>query len=215
MRALRLMLLPLLLAACENPFGGDVGRALSGAFGPTATQLDRMLIAEMESGEVDSAATQVRVGLGRRTATAMLIQQQGNRRMWRAPGGVVVETDGARVVATSGLRTIIMGTRFDGPDPLQAPSALLERSAETRRLVDLAADSREPATMRFGIAFDCFLRAARTEEQGILLVEERCRASGLSAVVNLFWAEEASGRVLQAEQWVGTGQPPMVISFAP
>lgn len=215
MRAPGLLLLPLLLAACDTPLGGDAGRILSGAFGPTATQLDRLLIAEMESGEVDPAAPQVRVGLGRRTVTAMLIQQQGSRRMWRAPGGVVLETDDARVVATSGLRTTIMGTRFDGPDPLQSPAALVERSAEARRLVDLSGEARDPASMRFGIAFDCFLRAAPSEEPGILLVEERCRASGLSSVVNLFWAEEQSGRIIQAEQWVGTGLPPMVISFAP
>jgi hypothetical protein len=214
MRALLPLLLLAPLAACETPAGGDVGRILGGALTPQERAIDRLLIAEVESGQVDSAAPQLRLALGRRNATAVLIQQQGSRRMWRAPGGVVVETDGARVVATSGLPTMIMATRFDGPDPLAAPAALLERSAEARRLVDLADDARNPASMRFGIAFDCFLRAARTEEAGILLVEERCRASGLSAVVNLFWADEASGQVLQAEQWVGTRMQPMVLSFA-
>lgn len=213
MRAILPFLLLAALAGCDTPAGGDVGRILGSSFAPQAREIDRLLIAEVESGQVDAAAPQLRLALGRRNVTAVLIQQQGNRRMWRAPGGVVVETDGARVVATSGLPTMIMATRFDGPDPLQAPSALLERSGEGRRLVDLAGDPRDPASMRFGIAFDCFLRAARTEEAGILLVEERCRASGLSAVVNLFWTDEASGQVLQAEQWVGTGMQPMVLSF--
>lgn len=215
MRALRLLALFLPLAACEAPRGGEAGRILASAFGAGPSALERLLIAEQESGEVDQAAPQIRLRLGRRTATAVLVQQQGSRRMWRAPGGVVVETDGARVVGTAGLPTIIMGTRFDGPDPLSAPAGLVDRAAEARRVVDLAGEGRDPASMRFGVAFDCTLRAAPAQEEGVLFVEERCRAGGLSPVVNRFWAEEASGRVLTAEQWVGSGLPPMVISFAP
>lgn len=196
-----------LLAACGNAGSGDFTSALFGGGEP-----DRLAIAEAESAEVEGPAT-LRLGLGRRTATAALVQTQGNRRMWRAPGGVVVATDGARVVATSGLPTIIMATRFDGPDPLADPKALLERSAETRRLVDLSGAARDPASMRFGLAFDCRLRAARTEEEGVLMVEERCRVPGLSPVTNLFWVDEASGQITQAEQWVGTGLRPMVLDF--
>ena len=33
--------------------------------------------------------------------------------------------DGARVVATSGLPEVLAATRFDGPDPLANPAALL------------------------------------------------------------------------------------------
>jgi len=174
---------------------------------------DRLAIAEAESEE-DGDGRQVRFALGSRTATAVLIQQQGERRMWRAPGGVVVATDGPRVVATAGLRQIVMATRFDGPDPLDDPRALLERSAEVRRLVDISGASRSPETMRFGIAFDCRLRADRTEE-GMILVVERCRVPGFSPVTNRFWASAETGQVGFAEQWVGPGMGPLRLDFEP
>ncbi len=221
MRHVPILGLLLLLAACGSGQQGDASgmpRAALGGLGlaassDTPAEPDRLAIAEAESADVDAAAPRLRLGLGPRTATAVLIQQQGKRRLWRAPGGVVVATDGARVVGTSGLPTLIMSTRFDGPDPLDNPVALLGRSAEARRLVDQSGASREPSAMRFGLAFDCRLRAARTEEAGVVLVEERCRVPGLSPVVNSFWADEASGRVTHAEQWVGTGLPRMVLVF--
>lgn len=210
----------LFLAACGSDGAtSGMARAVMGGLGlplprdATPPEPDRLAIAEAESAEVDAAAPQLRLGLGPRTATAVLIQQQGNRRMWRAPGGVVVATDGPRVVATSGLPMLITATRFDGPDPLDAPVQLIGRSAEARRLVDVSGAGRDPASMRFGIAFDCRLRAARTEEAGVVLVEERCRVPGQAPVVNSFWANEASGRVTHAEQWVGTGMPRMVLVF--
>lgn len=175
---------------------------------------DRLAIAEIESGEAEESGEVLRMALGRRRASAVLIQQQGTRRMWRAPGGVVVATDGARVVGTAGLPQIVMGTRFDGPDPLADPRALLTRTAETRRLVDVSGASRDPSGMRFGLSFDCRLRAAETED-GYILVEERCRVPGLSPVVNRFWAERESGAVGYAEQWIGPGLGPLALDFQP
>lgn len=175
---------------------------------------DRLAIAEAESTEAEEQGEVLRLALGRRRASAALIQQQGTQRMWRAPGGVVVATDGARVVSTAGLPQMVMGTRFDGPDPLTDPRALLTRSAETRRLVDVSGASRDPSSMRFGLSFDCRLRAAETED-GYILVEERCRVPGLSPVVNLFWAEKESGAVGYAEQWIGPGIGPLALDFQP
>jgi hypothetical protein len=83
---------------------------------------DRMAIAAAESADEEQDGPQlVRLALGRREASATLIQEQGQRRLWRAPGGVVVSTDGARIVATAGLPQMVMATRFDGPDPLEDP----------------------------------------------------------------------------------------------
>jgi hypothetical protein len=221
MRNAPILGLLLLLAACGGGQGGGTSGAIRAVLGGLGLPMpgdppaepDRLAIAEAESPEVDRAAPQLRLGLGARTASALLIQQQGNRRLWHAPGGVVVATDGARVVATSGLPTLITGTRFDGPDPLENPLELLGRSTEARRLVDQSGAARDPASMRFGLAFDCRLRATRTAEAGVVLVEERCRVPGLAPVVNSFWAEETSGRVTHAEQWVGTGLPQMVLVF--
>lgn len=176
---------------------------------------DRLSIAEAESAEAEGEGVEIiRLSLGSRRASATLIQQQGSRRMWRAPGGVVVATDGPRVVGTSGLRQMVMGTRFDGADPLSDPRALLTRSAEARRLVDISGAARDPAGMRFGLAFDCRLRAAETED-GYILVEERCRVPSLSPVVNRFWAERETGVVAYAEQWIGPGLGPLALDFDP
>lgn len=93
--------------------------------------------------------------------------------------------------------------------------ALLDQPAEARRLVDLMRADREPAGMRFGIAVQCRLHAARTAaDETLLLVEERCRARGAPAFTNRFWADAESGAVLRSEQWVGQGVPPMVVEFS-
>ncbi len=204
-----ILLLPvcLLLAGCgaTQPFGGGFFR----------TEPDRLAIAEVESPEVEEEGVEViRLSLGRRRASATLIQQQGTRRMWRAPGGVVVATEGARVVGTSGLAQMVTATRFDGTDPLNDPRALVARSAEARRLVDIAGASRDPASMRFGLSFDCRLRAADTAD-GYILVEERCRVPGLSPVINRFWADAQTGVVGFAEQWIGPGIGPLSLDFDP
>ena len=178
---------------------------------------DPLAIAEREAaataGEEAPAEPRLELSLGQRRATATLLQRQGEHRLWRAPGGVVVATERARVVATAGLAQMVTGTRFDGPDPLEDPLPLLRRSAEARRLVDVSPRSREPSGMRFGLAFDCRLRATGTQDEHVILVEERCRAAGLSPVLNRFWVDERNGRVSMAEQWVGPGIPPLLLEF--
>jgi len=203
----------LLLAILLLLTGCGANSPLTGLF--SGAEPSRLAIAEAESPEVEEEGIEtIRLSLGRRRATATLIQQQGTRRMWRAPGGVVVATDGARVVGTSGLPQMIMSTRFDGADPLSDPRALIGRSAEARRLVDLSGASRDPTTMRFGLSFDCRLRAANTAD-GYILVEERCRVPGLSPVINRFWADAETGVVGYAEQWAGPGIGPLALDFDP
>ena len=169
-----------------------------------------------ESGADNGPALRIRVG--GRTAQAALVSEQGERRLWRAGAGVVVATDGGRVVATSGLREVLVATRLDGPDPLASPADLLDRPAEARRLVDLMRSDRQPQGMRFGVSVRCRLRAsplAGTDAAAaVLLVEERCRAGAEGAHTNRFWADAATGAVLRAEQWVGPGLPPMLVEFS-
>ncbi len=168
-----------------------------------------------ESGADTGPALRLRVG--GRPARAALVSEQGERRLWRAGAGLAVATDGGRVVATSGLREVLVATRFDGPDPLSAPAELLDRPAEARRLVDLMRSDRQPQGMRFGVPVRCRLRAsplAGDAAAGGLLVEERCRAGAEGAHTNRFWADSATGAVLRAEQWVGPGLPPMTVEFS-
>lgn len=209
-----LCLVPLLLAGCGASWDGAV-RAVGDRLGLGDGEPDRLAIAQAESGDEDEGVTVLRLALGRRQATATLIQQLGERRLWRAPGGVVVQTDGPRVVATAGLPQTVMATRFDGPDPLEDPVALLGRSVEARRVVDLGTPGRDPATMRFGVSFDCRLRGFRTEEEHAILVEETCRATGMRRITNQFWADARTNRVGFAEQWVGAGMPLLALDFEP
>jgi hypothetical protein len=167
-----------------------------------------------EATESTAQGPALRLRVGGRTANATLLSEQGDRRLWRAGAGIVVATDGGRVVATSGLREVLVATRFDGPDPLASPAELLDHPAEARRLVDLMRSDRQPQGMRFGVPVRCRLRASTlAEDAAVLLVEERCRAGGEGAHLNRFWAEAATGTVLRAEQWVGPGLPPMTVDF--
>jgi len=154
----------------------------------------------------------LRLAQGRRESDARLIAQQGERRMWRTRGGVVVATDGVRVVATSGLPTMLAATRFDGPDPMADPAALLSRGADARRVVDLMTASRDPASMRFGIALDCRLASAPSAEAETLIITETCRGEGLGLVRNRFWMDRESRSVHTSEQWIGPRTAPLRIS---
>ena len=201
------LLLPLLLALAGC--GGLGGDLLGDLFerGPPAdlppppdrTPASRMAAAPPEEPSLS-------LSVGRRRVVATLIEQNGERRMWRSPDGTVVATDGVRVVATAGLPVWLAATRLDGPDPLEDPTALAGRPATARRSVDLMRPGREPADMRFGVSLECRLGAVRTAEA--LLVTERC--GGGASFTNRYWAEPETGSIWRSEQWVG-GDAPMVV----
>lgn len=195
----------LLLAGCSLGGGGDplwtqVTDAIEEAFGATGAE------AEPEgAGAVPEGAIALRIGERRTYGT--LVQERGERRLWRSPGGFVVMTDGARVTATAGLREVLVATRYDGPDPLADPLSLLDRPGSSRRLIDLTRADRKPEGMRFGVALDCRLRAERTEDPSLVLVAESCRGGRLGTVANRFWVAADGGAVVRSEQWIGPGLP--------
>jgi hypothetical protein len=206
-----LALFALLLGGCGNTGMAGLLPALG-----WSEVLQRLPVATEEEPVADPAAGRaIRLWIGRRGTRAALLQELGERRLWRTPSGVVVATDGGRVVATSGLREVLAATRFDGPDPLANPTALLDRTVEARRMIDLMRADREPAGMRFGIAVECRLRAERTEDAAVLLVEERCRAGREGRFTNRYWVAPEGGAVLRAEQWVGPGVPTLALEFSP
>jgi hypothetical protein len=134
----------------------------------------------------------------------------GARQLWRGAGNIAVQTDGARVVATAGLPQSVMATRFDGPDPLADPRALVGREATARRTVDLAGVDRDPASMLFGLTLECVLRGRG--EGSWILVEERC-GGDVAAFTNGFWAEPATGLVRRSEQWAGDASAPLSLQL--
>ena len=154
----------------------------------------------------------LRLGQGRRESDARLISPQGERRMWRTRGGVVVATDGIRIVATAGLPVMVAATRFDGPDPIADPQSLIPRGADARRVVDVMTASREPAQMRFGITLNCRLSSAPSEESDTVIITETCRGEGLGVIRNRFWMDRESRAIHTSEQWVGPRTAPMRVS---
>ena len=199
MRAVLVLLPILLLAGC--------GQTLWAGLVPDHRPPEP---AEIDAVMPDGPA--LRLTLRGRESLAVLVQEAGERRLWRTAGNRVVETDGGRVVATAGFGEMLAATRFDGPDPLADAAMLLDRPAMARRLVDLMRADRAAEGMRFGVPVECRLAAQHTEEAAVLLVEERCRAEGAGRFTNRFWVAEG-GAVLRAQQWIGPGLPMLTVDF--
>ena len=155
----------------------------------------------------------LRVTLRGRTSYATLVQETGDRRLWRTGAHHVIETDGDRITATSGFGEVLAATRVEGPDPLADAVALVDQPAVARRMVDLMQADRAPEGMRFGVPVECTLRAAPTEDAAVLLVEERCSAPGAGRFTNRFWVSAEGGAVLQSRQWIGPNAPALTIEF--
>ncbi|MCS6931611.1 MAG: YjbF family lipoprotein [Acetobacteraceae bacterium] len=192
----RLCSLPLvlLLAGCAAPPAP-----------PTPASVQAEPLAAPRPGPVEPALLAESEG---RRILLRLQQANGEQRLWRSPDGLVLATNGARVVASAGGAVWLAATRFDTPDPLDDPAALLGRRAEARRLVDLASASRDPAEMRFGVVVECRLSAEPVIEQGenAILVTETCEGTG-QRFPNRFWADARDGRIIRSEQWAGGAQP--------
>ncbi len=210
----RALPLCLLLAACE---GATTAEVLRTALWPLplphglfeASEEAPRARWDIEEGEGRGEGPELLLTLGSRRARARLVQEEGERRLWRSRGGVVVATDGPRIVATAGLPEVLASTRFEGPDGLASP-----REAdgwEGTRIVDLAGRGADPARMRFGIRLECRMRALTTEATEVLLLEETCR--GGARFVNRFWADARSGGVFRSEQWIGEGLPALRVDY--
>ena len=206
-------LLCLLLPAACGPFLSD--DILPSSLVPTALTEAIFGTGEPEA-EWDSEPTQppqgeaaLALSLGSRRGVATLLQEEGERRLWRTPGGVAVATDGARVVATAGLRQVLAATRFDGTDLLARLPELGEGEFRATRVVDLMRSATNPTRMRFGVRLDCRMSVGPAPVEDTLLVTETCR--GGARFTNYFWADARSYAVFRSEQWVGDDLPPLVV----
>src|SRR3982751_229500 len=113
-----LILLPLFLGACEAPDMAEMGRTADNALRASVflpPRQDGLLphryeppsgaLEEVEVAVTDGPTLLVTYGSQRKMMT--MIQGNGEQRMWRSPDGMVLATDGARVVATGGTATNI------------------------------------------------------------------------------------------------------------
>jgi hypothetical protein len=191
----RLSILLLLLAGCAGVPG----------LSPAPPRLVAETLAAPRSGPAEPALL---AEAGGRRSLLRLVQANGEQRLWRSPDGLALATHGARLVASAGGAVWLAATRFDTPDPLDAPAALLGRRGEARRLVDIATASRDPAEMRFGVVVDCRLSAEPVIERGenAILVIETCTGTG-QRFPNRFWADARDGRIIRSEQWAGGAEP--------
>ncbi|CAH0188204.1 YjbF family lipoprotein [Roseomonas sp. CECT 9278] len=208
-----LLLSALLLGACGNTTGADVLRVMVWPI-PLPDSLFEASTALPEAdwttaGEAVQAEAALALTLGSRRGVATLVQAEGERRMWRTAGGVVVATEGPRIVATAGLREVVAATRFDGVDPLTRIGELGSTAVSGARVVDVMRSETDPSRMRFGLRLDCRVSVAPAEVEDTLLVRETCR--GAATFTNRFWADARSYAVFRSEQWVGEGLPPLVV----
>jgi hypothetical protein len=198
MRLLLLALLVLLTGCGSSPWA----------------DLTRELNASNPSGDIrEPDGPALRLALNGRATYARLLQESGNRKLWRSASGLVVATEGGRVVATSGAGEILVTTRFDGADPLTDPNALLDEVTPAHRSIDLMGPNRTPESMRFGVSVECRMVASRSTDPAFLLVEEQCRAPSEGQFTNRFWVEAESGAVVRAEQWIGPGVGMLGVEF--
>ena len=196
-----LLLLPW-LAGCGDTLSGQALRGI-------LPRLDLQAEAEPdEPAPPHAAGADALQLLAPRRDTLLPVSRTGDNRLWRGRGRLALATDGPRIVATAGLPQMVMATRFDGPDPLDDPRALVGQPARLRRTVDLAGADRDPRSMRFGLTLDCTLRGH--VEGDWILVQERCAGGGIS-FTNRFWAEAATGEVRRSEQWAGDAVPMLVV----
>ena len=161
---------------------------------------------QLEQPEGEAA---LRLSLGSRQGVATLLQEEGDRRLWRTPGGVAVATDGARVVVTAGLRQVLAATRFDGTDLLARLPELGVGQWRATRVVDVMRSATDPTRMRFGVRLNCSMTVAPAPIEDTLLITETC--SGGARFTSRFWADARSYAVFRSEQWVGDDLPPLVI----
>lgn len=204
------------LGACGNTTGADILRL---AIWPIPVPDSLFVSPDRPEGEWDPAGATppdagpgLALSLGSRHTVARLLHEEGERRLWRSAGGVVVATEGPRVVATGGLREILATSRFEGADPLQRATGIGTEDHSYTRVVDLMRSGSDPARMRFGLRLQCRLRPRATEAPDIVLFEERCQ--GAARFTNRFWADATTRAVFRSEQWVGEDLPPLVIEGA-
>lgn len=187
------VLLALLLPACAAPDW------LPNPFTPT----------EAEEDEPRDDQPILRLTRAGRGGFARVVQDQGRTRLWRSRDGVVIATEGARVIGTAGLPSMLVALRFDGPDPLANPRALRGNPQESRRLLDLSGPARDPRSMQFGVPVQCRVTAAVEPDDAAMTVTERCTSPAFRPFRNWFFVDLGTGTITDSEQWVGPDTPPL------
>jgi hypothetical protein len=150
--------------------------------------------------------------IGEDAGLARPVRQEGPRRFWRMDEGFVFVTEGARVVATAGLPTMLLASSPIGEDPLRRAAKPGPGPRRLAHSLDFAGADGRPDQMRFGQVVQCRMEAEEPAIGGLIERVEICE--GAAVFTNRFWFRATDGALIRAEQWIGRGLPPLRLEVA-
>ena len=150
--------------------------------------------------------------LGQDAGRARPVREEGPRRFWRMDQGFVFVTEGARVVATAGLPTMLLASAPIGEDPLRRTAPLGPAPVRVAHSVDLSGAEGRPEQMRFGQVLQCRIEAEEPAIGGLIERVEICE--GAAGFTNRFWFRAADRVLIRSEQWIGRGLPLLRLEVA-
>jgi hypothetical protein len=150
--------------------------------------------------------------LGQDAGPARLVREEGPRRFWRMDQGFVFVTEGARVVATAGLPTMLLASAPIGEDPLRQAAPLGRATLRVAHSFDLSGAAGRPEQMRFGQVVQCRIEAEEPAIGGLIERVEICE--GAAFFTNRFWFRATDRALIRSEQWIGRDVPPLRLEVA-
>jgi hypothetical protein len=126
--------------------------------------------------------------------------------------GFVFVTEGARVVATAGLPTMLLASAPIGEDPLRRAAPLGPTPVRVAHSLDLSGADGRPEQMRFGQVVQCRIEAEEPAIGGVIERVEICE--GAAFFTNRFWFRAADRVLIRSEQWIGRDVPPLRLEVA-
>jgi|1048.fasta_scaffold20733_2 hypothetical protein len=150
--------------------------------------------------------------LGDDAGLARPVRDEGPRRFWRMDQGFVFVTEGARVVATAGLPTMLLASAPIGADPLRRAAPLGPAPVRVAHSFDLSGADGRPEQMRFGQVVQCQIGPEEPAIGGVIERLEVCE--GAAAFINRFWFRAADRVLIRSEQWIGRDVPPLRLEVA-
>ena len=150
--------------------------------------------------------------IGEDAGPARPVREEGPRRFWRMDQGFVFVTEGARVVATAGLPTMLLASAPIGEDPLRRAAPLGPAPIRLAHGFDLSGAEGRPEQMRFGQVVQCRIEAEEPAIGGLIERVEICE--GAAFFTNRFWFRAADRVLIRSEQWIGRDVPPLRLEVA-
>ncbi|MFN8981085.1 MAG: YjbF family lipoprotein [Alphaproteobacteria bacterium] len=150
--------------------------------------------------------------IGQGAGPARPVREEGPRRFWRMDEGFVFVTEGARVVATAGLPTMLLASTPIGDDPLRGAGPLGPAPVRLAHSFDLSGAEGRPEQMRFGQVAQCRIEAEEPAIGGLIERVEICE--GAAFFTNRFWFRAADRVLIRSEQWIGRNVPPLRLEVA-